>query len=230
MIIAIHQPEYLPWIGFFDRIYKADIFVILDDAQYQKNGFINRNKIKTSTGWQWITIPVKGRSPNKKINEVLIDNQIDWRRSHWKALYFNYSKAPYFKKYADFFKDVFERNWEKLADLDIYLLEGLINMLGIKRQIKKSSLMKSKRRATERLIEICKEVGADTYLSGPGGKRYMDLERFKQENVKVIFQEFTHPTYPQQFEKLGFIPYLSIIDLLFNRGGKSLDVIKGKNL
>lgn len=226
--ITIHQPEYLPWLGFFDRIYKADIFVILDDVQYQKNGFINRNKIKTAQGWQWITVPVKERSSFKKINEVVINDQINWGKSQLKSLIYNYKRAPYFKDYIDFFENTFEKKWEKIVDLDIYLLENIIKTLGIKRRIERSSLMKIKGKATDRLVNICKKLGADTYLSGPGGKEYMDIEKFKRENIKVIFQEFIHPTYPQLFKEKGFISYLSIIDLLFNCGSKSLDIILGK--
>jgi len=214
MIVTVHQPEYLPYIGFFDRISKADVFVILDDVQYQKNGFINRNKIKTFDGWQWLTVPVKHREGCKKINEVEIDNQTDWKSKHWKALLYNYNKAPHFKKYADFFEKTYNQNWDLLADLDIYLIENIMNMLKIKKQIKISSHLKAQGKADDLLVDICKELGAGTYLSGPGGKEYMDLGKFKKENINVVFQEFAHPIYTQQFGE--FISNLSIIDLLFN--------------
>jgi hypothetical protein len=228
--ITIHQPEYLPWIGFFDRIYKADIFVILDDVQYQKGGFINRNKIKTSQGWQWLTIPMKEREGRKKINEMKIDNQSDWDKIHWKALFYNYNKAPYFQEYADFLKSIFEKKWEMIAELDMYLIKNIINILGIKRQIEKSSLMAVTGEATDRLINICKKLGAETYLCGPGGKKYIEVERFKEENINVTFQDFVHPIYPQLFKEKGFIPYLSVVDLLFNCGPESIDIILGKKI
>jgi len=216
MILTVHQPEYLPYIGFFDRISKADVFVILDSVQYQKNGFINRNRIKTAQGWQWLTIPVKRREALKNINEIEIDNQTDWKSKHWKALLYNYNKTPYFKKYADFFEKTYNQNWDLLVDLDIYLIENIMNMLRIKKQIKISSHLKVQGKADDLLVDICKELGADTYLSGPGGKEYMNLDKFKKQNINVVFQEFTHPVYVQQFPKKGFIPNLSIIDLLFN--------------
>lgn len=222
MIATIHQPEYLPWIGFFDRISKADIFIILDDVQYQKNGFINRNKIKTSQGWQWLTIPVKERETLKKINEIEINNKTDWRNKHWKSLFYNYNKAPYFKRYVDFFEKVYRQEWDLLVDLDIYLIENIMNMLGLRKEIKRSSILKAKGKATDLLVNICQIVGADTYLSGPGGKEYMDLDKFKKENINVIFQEFIHPKYVQQFEKKGFIPNLSVIDLLFNNDNSEI--------
>jgi hypothetical protein len=226
--VTIHQPEYLPWIGFFDRIYQTDIFVILDDVQYQKNGFINRNKVKNYNGWQWITVPVEGKSTRKNINEVIISNQEEWGEKQWKCLLYNYSRAPYFKKYADFFEEVFKKKWNLIVDLDINLIENVMKMLGLEKKIEKSSLLNVSGMATERLVNICKKLEADIYLSGPGGKKYMDLERFKEKNVKVIFREFFHPVYPQQFGKIGFMPCLSIIDLLFNCGPESLKFISGQ--
>lgn len=219
MIVTIHQPEYLPYIGFFDRIAKADTFVILDNVQYQKNGFINRNKIKNSQGWQWLTVPVKQREALNQINKVEINNEIDWRDKHWKAILYNYNKAPYFKKYSDFFEEVYKKDWNLIADLDVYLIKGIMDPLGLKKQIKIASSLGVKGKADDLLINICKAVGADTYLSGPGPedknyREYMDLKKFKKQNIKVIFQEFTRPIYKQQFGE--FIPNLSIIDLLFN--------------
>ena len=218
MIITIHQPEYLPYIAFFDRISKADVFVVLDNVQYQKNGFINRNKIKTSNTWQWLTVPVKQREALKSINKIEIDNQTDWKSKHWKALLYNYNKAPYFKKYSDFFEKTYKQNWGLLVDLDIYLIKNIMDMLGLKKEIKISSLLNAKGKADDLLVNICKELEADTYLSGPGGRGYMDLEKFKKQNINVVFQEFSHPIYAQQFGE--FIPNLSIIDLLFNDNPK----------
>lgn len=229
MTIVIHQPEYLPWLGFFDKIDKCDLFVVLDNVQFQK-GFINRNKIKTPTNWQWLTVPIIHKFHRRKIQEVRIDNEIDWQENHFKALIHNYSKAPYFKEYTDFFKDVYQRDWELLAELDIFLIKETMNILGLDLPIKKASSLKVKGKTTELLINICKKVGADTYLSGEGGKRYMDMERFQEEDIKVIFQDFKHPIYPQLFEEKEFIPNLSVVDLLFNCGEKSLDIIRGRKI
>jgi len=226
MIITIHQPEYLPWIGFFDRINKSDIFVILDDVGYQKNGFINRNKIKTKDGWQWLTIPVKGRSFNKKINEVLIDNGKDWQKKHISLLKDNYSKASYFKEYYSFLEKTFSKNWENISDLDIYLIKNITDFLEIRTKIEKASILGVESEKTNRLVDICKKFKADTYLSGPGGKNYMDLNLFKKQGIKVVFQEFSHPEYSQQFIEKGFLHGMSVMDLLFNTGGKSLEIIK----
>lgn len=231
MIVTIHQPEYLPWLGFFDRIDKSNIFVILDNVQFQKGGFINRNKINTATGWQWLTIPVKEKSSHQKIAETKINNEFDWRESHWRALNCNYSRASYFKKYADFFEKVYTQNWDLLVDLDIFLIKKIMEILQLRTQIVIASALNAEGKATELLINICKTLGGNTYLSGQGGKRYMDMKRFEEEGIKVLFQEFNHPKYPQVFEKkAGFVPNLSIVDLLFNCGEKSLNIIRGKTL
>ena len=187
---------------------------------------MNRNRIKTATGWQWITIPVKGREHHYSMNRVEIDYHSEWQNDHWRALEYNYAKTPHFKEYADFFKNVYDRHWELLADLDIYLIEQVMNILGIKVPVERSSSFNVSGKATELLINICKNVRADTYLSGEGGRRYMDLGRFQEEDIEVQFQEFHHPIYPQQFDKEGFVPQMSIIDLLFNCGKDSMSIIK----
>jgi len=228
MILTIHQPEYLPWLGFFDRICASDIFVILDDVGYQKNGFINRNKIKTKDGAKWLTIPVKDRSPNKKINEVLTDNERGWQANQLLLMKNNYFNSPYFKEYYQFFEATFKRKWDKISDLDVYLIENILKFLGVGTKILKTSDMDIKGEKTERLVNICKKLGADAYLSGPGGKNYMDLSLFEKQNIKVIFQEFSHPEYGQQFMENGFIPFMSIVDLLFNCGPESKNIIRKK--
>lgn len=214
MIITIHQPEYLPYLGFFERISKADAFVILDNVQYQKNAFINRNKIKTSQGWQWLTVPIKNREALRNINETEINNETNWRESHWKALLYNYKKAPYFEKYANFFEEAYKKNWNLISNLNTYLIGGILDILEIKKEIKIASDLNVKGKSDDLLIDICQKLGGDVYFSGLGGKDYMDLERFKKNNIEVIFHDFAPPIYKQQFGE--FIPNLSIIDFIFN--------------
>ncbi|MCK4244243.1 MAG: WbqC family protein [Candidatus Omnitrophica bacterium] len=225
MICAIHQPQFLPWLGYFDKIDKSDIFVFLDNVQYKKNEWQNRNRIKIAHGWQWLTIPVKYRF-GQRINEILIDYSKDWRPKHWQALITNYQKSPYFKDYRDFFQKVYQQNWRYLAEINIYLIRKLMKFLGIEKEMKKASDLGIKGEKTIRLVEICKVLGADTYLSGQGAKDYLDLEKFKRAKIEVIFQEFAHPIYRQNYQ--GFEPNLSIIDLLFNEGKKSLSLLRGR--
>jgi len=224
MIVAIHQPQYLPWLGYFDKIDKSDIFVLLDNVQYKKNEWQNRNRIKTVNGWQWVTLPVLYKFP-EKINQVKINNKVDWKRKHLNAILTNYSKSQYLNKYQSSFEDVYSENWECLVDINVHLIDLIIKTLGINTQTLKASKLQLRDDPTYRLIDVCKEVGADTYLAGEDGSKYMDLEKFKKENINITIQDFHHPVYSQLFG--DFQSHMSIIDLLFNYGEDSLRIIRG---
>ena len=226
MICAIHQPQYLPWLGYFDKIDKVDVFVFLDNVQYKKNEWQNRNKIRTQTGWQYLTVPVKYKF-GQLINKVEIDNTKKWRHKHWQALLINYSKAEFFHLYKDFFKKIYEKEWSKLVDINISLIIKITEFLGMETKFIKASELKTMGEKTDRLISICKEVGANVYLSGIGAKEYIEEEKLKKERIELVFQNFKHPVYKQVFN--GFVPNLSIVDLLFNEGENSLFIIRGKN-
>lgn len=223
MIVAVHQPQYLPWLGYFDKIRRADVFCYLNDVQYKKNEWQNRNRIKTAQGWQWMTVPVRYRFP-QKINEVYINNTVEWKKKHLQAMLTNYNRAPYFKQVVATLEDAFSKEWEFVSELNLYLIESFKKMLNL--EAKKSvcsSDLDLREEPTERLIDICRALGADTYLAGQGGMEYMDLERFKKNGLKVIIQEFKHPVYPQMFEE--FQSHLSIVDLLCNCGPESMNII-----
>lgn len=228
MKVVIHQPEFIPYIGFFERLADADIFVILDDVGYQKNGFINRNKIKTKNEAKWITIPVKGRSPNIKINEVVIDNSKDWSKSLLSLIEENYKNAPHFSEIFPIIKEALSKKWEKICDLDIYLLENINKILGFKVKIVKSSELGVNGRGNERLVKICQNLKANVYLSGPGTDKghHVNEDEFESQGIKVQIMGFSNPQYLQQFSDKGFLPYMSIIDLLFNEGSNSVKIIK----
>lgn len=225
MIVGIHQPNYLPWLGYFYKVARSDIFVFLDNVQYSKNSIINRNKIKTPQGAAWLAVGVltKGRF-GQLIKEVEINNDTSWGNTHEKSISQNYSKTPYFKKYKVSLEDVYHRRWGKLVDLNEALIKLNCDLLGIKgvRFIRASELNVSGQ-STELLINICKAVSADTYLSGFGGKKYMDGKAFEQAGISLRYYGFEHPTYNQLWGE--FIPNLSIIDLLFNVGEKSLEML-----
>lgn len=225
MIVSIHQPEYLPWLGFFDKMAKSDVFVILDNVQFQKNGFQNRNKIKTSRGWQWLTVPIIRKFP-QSISEVKIDNTTKWWKKHLTALKVNYAKSEYLREYLPFFEEVYKKRWEFLADLNIFLIKKLAELFGIKTKIEISSSLNVVGSDTEHLVGICKKLNAKTYLSGEGGKKYIDVTLFEKEGIELRFREYEHPVYPQQHEKNGFISNMSAVDLLFNCGESAIDVIK----
>ncbi len=223
MICAIHQPQYMPWLGYFDKIDIADVFVILDNVQYKKNEWQNRNRIKTSQGPQWITAPVLYKYPGR-ICEVGINNKIDWRRKHLQALITNYNKAPFFAEYKPLFEDILNSEWGLLSELNIYVIKQLIDALGIKTEALTASDFSLDNDPTGRLVDMCKQIKADQYLSGKDGVKYMDIDKFKDAGIELVFQDFDHPVYNQLYGK--FEPFLSIIDLLFNHGKDSLEIIR----
>lgn len=232
MIITGHQSEYLPYAGFFYKVQKSDKFIFVNHVQFQKEGFQNRNKIRTGHGlggWTWLTIPVitKNKLP-QKINEVEIDNSRYWAKKHWKSICLNYHKAPFFDEYKDFFEKIYLKKWEKLTDLNETIILYLFKELGIQVPIYKSSDYDFKGQKTDLLIELCQKFGVDTFLTGsgakkPGVKSYVEEKKFKKNNLKHIFSDFKHPVYLQQFKP--FVPNMSVIDLLFNCGPESKDII-----
>jgi WbqC-like protein family len=226
MRVAIHQPQYLPWLGYFDKMDRADCFVILDDVQFKKNEWQNRNRIKTPAGWQWLTVPVRHRFP-QRISEVRLDGAAPWPRKHLGALVANYSGAPAFERHRPFLEESFARPWDRLLDLSLGTLGYLMGALGIETKLVLASALDPApaENATDRLIAICRAVGADTYLSGTGGRDYLDAPRFDRAGLRVEVQAFRCPVYPQRFG--GFEPNLSIVDLLFNCGAESLAILRG---
>jgi len=226
MIVAVHQPQFLPWLGYFDKIDRADVFVLLDNVQFKKNEWQNRNKIKTAQGWQWLTVPVLYRYP-ELINEVTINNRVNWQHKHKQALVSNYKKAPYFEMVTNMLGDIFSSPWEYISQLNSAVVKTTARALGIDTQIYiASELEEFPQDPDERLVAITKYFGAGTYLAGIGGKGYMNLETYKKNGIEVIFQDFKHPVYQQLFG--DFEPFMSSIDLLFNHGDKSLTVLRGK--
>ena len=223
MIVSIHQPYYFPWLGYFEKILKADVFVILDDVQYEKRNFYNRNKIKVSNGSAWITVPVLD-SYKKNMMDVKINNEEQWQKKHFNSFIHNYKKAPFFKDHEEFLYDIYkEKTWDKLIDLNLYTLNYFIQALDITTPIRYASELNINSTATQRLIDITKAVNAKTYFSGSSGKKYMELELFEAENIDVIYQNYTTPMYPQ----LGkdFEPNMCILDLLLNNGPDSKEII-----
>lgn len=216
-VVAIHQPQYLPYLGFFHKISQCDIFVALDNTQFQKNGLQNRNKIKNCTGWQWLTVPVFQKS-DQHIRDVLINNQTAWLRKHAQAIRTSYRKAPYFDWCWEKMDLIYNNDWVYLSELNMNLTTIVCELLGISTSIRYASEFSMQGNATDNLISICQELKADAYLSGPGGARYMELDKFDKAGIEIIWQEFEFKNYDQVFPEIGFMPNLSIIDTLVNCG------------
>lgn len=214
-VAAIHQPNFIPWIGYFHKILKSDIFIFLDHVEYTKRSFINRNRIKGPNGATWLTVPVSvhGKLP---IYKVKINNDLDWKRKHLGTLKAFYGKSTYFEEIYPALEDIYERDWVYLADLNKMIIKKISSMLDLQVNFVNSRELHPVRKKMDLIIELCKKVGADTYFSGKGAMKYQDPRAFEKEGIKLVYQEFEHPVYPQRFG--DFIPNLSIIDLLFNVG------------
>lgn len=217
MIVAVHQPNYIPWGGYFYKIYKSDIFVILDDVQYVKRGYINRNKIKTHNGNIWLTVPVRFAGTSRcGINEVFINNESNWKENHLQNIEINYKKCRFFNEYFPEFKSIILKDWVKLADLNIALIKSICQMLGIRTEIMLSSQMKVEGSSTERIVNICKELGADAYLSGKGGAKYQDENLYRQNGIELVYSDYREKPYKQMWG--DFSKGISIIDYMLNCG------------
>jgi hypothetical protein len=225
--VAIHQPQYLPYLGFFHKIAHCDVFVALDHVQFQKNGLQNRNRIKSASkeGTQWITVPVKHRL-GQAINEVQMDTSSSWQKKHWNALVSNYSRAQYFRKYADALQPVLAADYSNLSDLNMKLASWCLDALDIYTPIFYSSQLPVSGQSTALLVDICRAVGGDVYFSGPGGANYMEMPLFDDAGIQVRWQDFKPPTYEQQFPDAGFIPNLSVVDALLNCGPDVTKMVK----
>lgn len=225
MIVAVHQPHYLPWLRYVDKAARSDVFVLLDDAAYTKNGWQNRNKIKGAQGWMYLTVPVLS-SFGQPILDVRVDNQQRWRAKHWAALCTNYARAPFFDRYRGRFEAIYARPWDTLHELSVCLLETILSILGIETRVIRSSTLGVPGRATDRLIEICARLGATTYLTGDyAATNHLDVRAFEERGIEVRLQDWQCAEYRQQHAQAGFIPDLSIVDLLFNEGEETRPVL-----
>ncbi|TBR16883.1 hypothetical protein EPO66_03795 [bacterium] len=230
MILSVHQPQYIPWLGYFHKIAKSDLFVFLDNVQYKEREFQNRNKIRTPRGWMWLTVPVISKGLGRQnIREVAIDNEIDWQEKHLKSLKTCYAHAEFFKEHSIFFQGLYNRKWDKLIDLNIAIIEYILKYLQIDTPVYFETKLNIASIHTERIIDICKTLNAGTYLSGIGGKDYLEEGKFSEARLKLAYQDFKHPEYRQQFikGKGDFIPYMSILDLIFNEGPGSREILVG---
>jgi UDP-2-acetamido-3-amino-2,3-dideoxy-glucuronate N-acetyltransferase len=231
-IVAIHQPNYIPWLGFFHKMLSADIFVYLDTVQYPRGqSFAARNRIKTPNGILFLTIPISiEKGHHGKVRYVDVDFAGNlWKEKHLKSLEMNYKKAPYFEEIFSMYKKQMER-FDKFVDLNINLIEAFAEYLQINvSRIRLSDILKNNHHKTELIVNICKKLNANTYLSGTGaGKEYIDEEILDQNKIQLLFDQFKHPQYPQLWGT--FEPDLSIIDLLFNCGTDSKEILHGERV
>ena len=226
--VLITQSNYIPWKGFFDALRQADEFIAYDDAQYTKRDWRNRNRIKTTNGPIWLSIPVKVKGKfNQKINETVIsDNQ--WKHKHWKSLEYNYRKSTYFSEYGPLIKHFYDSApSSNLSETNYHFTKSICELLKIETQFSFSSEYELVQGKNERLLEICKQANADVYLSGPSAKNYLDEDMFAKSNIRIEYLDYgSYPEYPQLFPP--FIHEVSILDLIFNTGPDALKYMKPK--
>jgi len=225
MVIGILQPGYLPWLGFFEQIYKSDIFVIYDDVQYDKGSWRNRNRIKTANGIQWLTVPVRYSFNDRPlVSQVAIDNSAEWRKKHATAIRQNYSKSRFFSQYWPMFEEAYDRQWDLLVDLDLFFIERLAVCLGLgDHSVVRSSSLEIAGDRIGRILALCRHFGADTFYEGAAGRNYIEDKKFAECGITVRYQNYQHPVYKQLYG--DFVPYLSVIDLLFNHGDESREIL-----
>jgi hypothetical protein len=227
--IAIHQPQYLPWLGYFDKLDSADVFIFLDTVQFKKHEWQNRNRIRTKDGWQWLTVPIIDRFP-ERIDRVEVNAKTDWQRKHCQALRLHYGSAPHWEPLGPKLLALSEQPWTRLVDLNVAVLDLLCEHLNIRTRRCLASTLVAREEPTDRLIDLCRAVGGTVYLAGQGAAplpdvpSYMDVGRFPRAGIQVQFQEYQHPTYPQRYQP--FISHLAVVDLLFNCGPESLNVLR----
>lgn len=214
--MAVLQSNYLPWKGYFDIIHDVDLFVFYDDVQFTKNDWRNRNRIKTPAGTQWLTVPVGDHIHRRICDVTLPDGR--WAKAHWKTLAQNYSRAPHFARYREFFEEAYlGREWTHLSALNRHFVEGISRLLGIETRFADSREHAPRGERAARLLDLLKAVGATRYVSGPSARAYLDPEAFAREGIEVVFKSYAgYPEYPQRFPP--FDPAVSIVDLLFNAG------------
>ncbi|OQW35090.1 MAG: hypothetical protein A4E19_01845 [Nitrospira sp. SG-bin1] len=223
MRVTIHQPQFLPWLGYLDKIDQADLFILLETVQFKKNEWQNRNRIRTATGWQWLTVPVLQHF-GQRIDEVLINPTVSWKAQHLRALDLHYARAPYRDRYMTQLRELYSASWNKLSDLNKATVRWLLEAYGITTPVHSAADYVARVEPTDRLIDLCRAVGATRYLAGTGAEHYMDKPRFESSGVRLELQVFKHPIYRQVYEP--FEPNLSALDLLLMQGPDALAALR----
>jgi len=223
MTVSIHQPCYWPWLGHFDRVRLSDLHIILDHVHITHGGktqFANRNKIRTAQGWSWLTVPIltKGKGEDLGIDRIQIADG-HWRRKHHAAINQSYGKSRFYRDFAAGLSALFAREWPTLCELCIETNAFLAQPLGIHTPMKRSSELGVPGSKEALVLNLCREVGATRYLSGPFGRDYLDLPAFAEAGIEVAFHDYDHPRYTQAYP--GFEPYMSTLDLVLNHGAES---------
>jgi len=225
MIVSINQPAYLPWLGYFERIARSDLHVVLDHVQFEKNSFTNRNKVRVKEGTAWLTIPLatKGRFGDLAIQHLEFAAGDPWRKKHWATLRMNYARAPHFAAYAPAYEALYAREWPGFMPFVRAMLEQQLRDLEIATPLVYSSELSVGGTKSELVLNLCRHTAATVYLSGALGRDYLDAASFAAAGIEVRYQDYAHPTYAQVWP--GFESHICVLDLLFNHGPASRDIL-----
>jgi hypothetical protein len=225
-IVVMHQPNYLPWIGLFSRVMHSDCFVMVDTMPFTKRSLTHRNKIKTNSGWHYLTVPISTSFELAKICDVTLPEDNTWQQAHWKLISDSYAKTDFFEPHRDFFQALYQKNYKFLWQINEEIILYLFKCFKINVDIVKASKMNivDSLQKTDLMIALLKNVDANVYLSGPSGSDYLEVEKFSQNKIDLKYFKFQHPNYRQRF--VGFEPNMSAIDLLFNMGPQASEIIR----
>lgn len=225
--VAIMQPTYLPWSGYFGLMQSVDVFVLLDSVQFARRSWQQRNQIKTANGAQWLSVPVLSKGKRDQlICDVELDKSSGFAATHSRSIELSYAKTPHFKEFAVTLMPLLNNSSSLLADMTIALILQLKAQLGIETRVLRASELDAKGTKADLLASLCEQIGATSYVSPPGSKDYLDeSDAFEKIGVEVQYYKFKHPEYPQPFGE--FLPYMSIIDMLFNCGERSSAMLQG---
>lgn len=232
MKAVVLQSGYMPWLGYFDMINQADVFVFLDDVQWTNTDWRNRNRVRTPQGWAWLTVPVKFEKSHLEyyIKDVKIDNSQDWQKRHLDTIWACYKKSSYFTEVYPLFDNILSKKHTLVADLNYELIFKICNYIGVKETrflFSQDMKIPEELKRTERLLGILNQIrGVTTYISGPAAKSYLEEAKFEEKSIKVEWHDYHHPYYNQNtWRSNTFISHLSIIDLLFNHGKESFEIL-----
>jgi hypothetical protein len=215
MILTAHQPAYLPWLGYFDKLLRSDVIIYLDSVQFEKKGFTHRNRIKTHQGPVWLTVPVKLKGHRDlRIIDIEIDNTVDWRKNHLSNIYFNYKKAPYYAGCYPKIIDLYQKDYNFISELCWDHLMFWLKEIGIEKKIVRSSELPVTSKKSDLIFDLCRYFQADHYISGALGKNYLEEDRFNGAGITIEYQDYQHPVYQQLWG--DFIPYMGVIDFIMN--------------
>jgi hypothetical protein len=223
----MHQPHYLPWLGYVDKADRADLFVFVDQVQFVRKQWQNRNYVKTQQGSTLLTVPVLQESRAELISEKIVDERRPWRKKHRRTIEQSYHGAPYWSTYGPGQLELYDAPWERLADVAVASAIGVFTAFGVTTPWRRASDIGAVPGAkTEMIAGLCHAVGATVFVSGDRARDYLDVGLLARHGIEVEWQNFVHPTYRQLYPEAGFVPRLAAFDLLFNVGPASLDLLR----